>query len=303
MKIIPLIGYLLAIAITTNAHQSDFSKIMGNYFGQKPPESIPELFASEIICKESRWEFAPTFSPNGKYFFCTIWEKQDRSDERIWYSKIDDEKWTDLAEAPFSSDYFEYLPCFTSDSCLFFLSKRPFENQEKSLKYARLWSVKISDSIFRNPKPICLGDSIYPRYFSVSGNKTIYLNIEGKNGIFKSVFKDYKYQKPEKITGDINSLEGISRPYISADESYMLIDAPGSSGIEGDYDLYISYRNEKNEWCYPIHLGNSINSHYFEGAATVSPDSKYIFFTRFINGISDIYWVSSKIIEKLKPKE
>jgi Tol biopolymer transport system component len=35
----------------------------------------------------------------------------------------------------------------------------------------------------------------------------------------------------------------------------------------------------------------------------VTPDGKYLFFAKFMNGNVNIYWVDAEIIEKLKPKE
>ncbi|TFH46498.1 MAG: hypothetical protein E4G94_02295 [ANME-2 cluster archaeon] len=44
-----------------------------------------------------------------------------------------------------------------------------------------------------------------------------------------------------------------------------------------------------------------MNSHYFEEAPSLSHDGIYIYFSRFINGVSDNYRESSKIIEILRP--
>ena len=48
-------------------------------------------------------------------------------------------------------------------------------------------------------------------------------------------------------------------------------------------------------------LCESPNTSDADWGATVSPDGKYIFLTRNITGNGDIYWVSSKIIEDLRP--
>ena len=47
-------------------------------------------------------------------------------------------------------------------------------------------------------------------------------------------------------------------------------------------------------------MGKAINSSGFDFYPMLSPDGKYLFFTRNINRNGDIYWVDSKIIEELK---
>jgi Tol biopolymer transport system component len=46
-------------------------------------------------------------------------------------------------------------------------------------------------------------------------------------------------------------------------------------------------------------MGNNVNTNQNEANATFSPDGKYLFFTRG----DDIYWVSTQILEELRPKE
>jgi len=51
-------------------------------------------------------------------------------------------------------------------------------------------------------------------------------------------------------------------------------------------------------------MGSLINTDMLERFPSISPDGKYLFFTRNKGSeISDFYWVSAKIIEELKPKE
>ena len=81
----------------------------------------------------------------------------------------------------------------------------------------------------------------------------------------------------------------IAHPGISPDGSYILFDA-------GQSPVYVCFRNPDGTWGDPIDL----SQHGFPrtgGIASVSPDGKYIFF-----GMNrDIYWVSSQIVEELRP--
>ena len=67
--------------------------------------------------------------------------------------------------------------------------------------------------------------------------------------------------------------------------------------------IYI-YRKSDGSWIEPQNLGSEINKKYHERFPGVSPDGKYLFFTR-PNGENNgnIYWINAKIIEELKPIE
>ena len=49
-------------------------------------------------------------------------------------------------------------------------------------------------------------------------------------------------------------------------------------------------------------MGEPINTWAQETFPTVSPDGKYVFFTRWTNDKNDmdVYWVSAKIIDRLR---
>jgi Tol biopolymer transport system component len=120
-------------------------------------------------------------------------------------------------------------------------------------------------------------------------------------------------------------------PYIAPDESYMLFSAYTKKGEENN-DLFIVLKDKQGNWSKAINIGIEVNTTYQEQFPSVSDDGKYLFFTsnrlriykkinhnyeysepltykkiRDImnepgNGKGDIYWVSAKIIEELKPK-
>jgi Tol biopolymer transport system component len=104
-------------------------------------------------------------------------------------------------------------------------------------------------------------------------------------------------------------------PYIAPDESFIIFASNRPNGIsEADMflrdggsqelDLYISYNKGNNTWTTPKNLGKGINTKAWEFGPTLSPDKKYLFFTRRMNfktvEPSKIYWVSAIIIDQLK---
>jgi hypothetical protein len=90
-------------------------------------------------------------------------------------------------------------------------------------------------------------------------------------------------------------------PGIAPDESFMVVTAINQPGGYGQRDLYLTLHLPDGTWSTPQNLGPRINSAYFEISPRISPDKKYLFFTR-ANGwwensyrdTSDIYWVELK---------
>lgn len=140
--------------------------------------------------------------------------------------------------------------------------------------------------------------------FSVTTNGTIYFSSPreggfGANDIYRSRLVTGKYQEPENLGNVINTPGVDHTPYISPDEGYLIFVSRGRSASPGDFQFYISYKNEDGSWKDPIDLGQKINSLGSALCPTVTPDEKYMFFI----GQGDIYWVDAGFIDKLRPKE
>ena len=60
--------------------------------------------------------------------------------------------------------------------------------------------------------------------------------------------------------------------------------------------LYHSFAAPCGEWTEAYNLGGKVNGPGTDFCASVSPDGKYIFYTKN----RDIYWVSIKVIEQFK---
>ena len=168
-------------------------------------------------------------------------------------------------------------------------------------------------------------------FASVSLNGNLYFTSDressiGGMDIYFSEFKNGNYLPPINLGDSINSKYHEFHACISPDEKYIIFDSPRSGGYGGN-DLYISFRKGKNEWSEAINMGYLINTEMSDMRPYISPDGKYLFFCsmrsipqvynkdqkltyeKFMqrienpgNGSQDIYWVSIKIIEDLKPK-
>ncbi|HSG27216.1 MAG TPA: hypothetical protein VLA34_01960, partial [Candidatus Krumholzibacterium sp.] len=100
--------------------------------------------------------------------------------------------------------------------------------------------------------------------------------------------------------GTVNTEYSEAHPFIAPDESYLIFNSRRPGGA-GEGDLYVSYRLDDGSWTEAVNL-EALNTPYGDWGATVSPDGKYLFFTRNMTGNGDIYWVSTDIIEELRPR-
>jgi Tol biopolymer transport system component len=142
-------------------------------------------------------------------------------------------------------------------------------------------------------------------HFSNNGNMYFLGHLEGvpnKCGIFRSKFRDGNFETPEPLPGSINSTTAQDwTPFIAPDENYLIFSSYRKGGY-GEGDLYISFHDINSDtWSEPVNMGKPINTQAQERFPFVSPDGKYLFFTRWIKENShDIFWVSSDIINELK---
>jgi hypothetical protein len=82
-------------------------------------------------------------------------------------------------------------------------------------------------------------------------------------------------------------------------------------GGYGSGDLFVSFRKGDGGWGEPLNLGTEVNSEELEYCPIMTPDRKYLFFSRrrsdppgsgwagVVEG--DVYWVDALVIERLRP--
>ena len=127
---------------------------------------------------------------------------------------------------------------------------------------------------------------------------------KGSVGILRSRLINNDYVASEKLPFPINTdNEMDGSPFISPDESFLLFSSQ-REGSAGD-DIFICFRNKDDSWTDAYNLGKKINTDRNESLPILSPDGKYLFFTRgdgphVQNREIDIYWVSSSVIDSIR---
>lgn len=273
-----------------------------DYLGQTPPGDTPEVFAPGIISIEGRKEKSLTISPEGdEIFFCQAGYPDN---SKIYQMIKTDTGWTHPFLAEFIKDDYATEPALSPDGkTLYFSTCR---GKSDTYDY-NLWRVKKENGEWSEPESLFDIDSskIYEFHPSVTQDGILYFCwwnpypiYAGK--IYFSKFGSNGYLETIKLGMPVNTqyIDNNHRdvdPYIAPDESYLIIKSNRPGGY-GEMDLYISYKKENGGWTNPKNLGPNINTSSGDDVGDISPDGKYMFFTKN----DDIYWVDASFIDSLK---
>jgi ankyrin repeat protein len=277
-------------------------ELTGKYLDQTPSGEDPQIFSPGIVSAQEHFEHSMlVFSPDHSEI-CWSTDFTEFGFYDIVFMKKESGRWTAPKLAPFSEKFHAGSPVFSHDGKkLYFSSGRP-RYKDAGNSDTNIWMVEKAGKAWSEPK--LLDDIINSEQAesvqSISEKGTLYFR-RGME-MFRSAQKDGVFQTPEKLDIAANPGARIMALFIAPDESYMLLESFGGEGGYGGADLYISYRMKDGSWSQSINLGPKINTGATERFPSVSPDGKYLFFLRVSDG-SDFYWVSSKIIENLKPEE
>ncbi len=273
---------VILLMLITPTPAQDFPVLKGDYLGQTPPDSIPEIFAPGLVSVEGRYEYGLAVSPDGMEIFFT----GDGPGDGLMVTRQIDGVWTKPEPANLTGKgIWEFEAFYTVDGRKVIFSA--IEQDRKS----RLWCSEKDSAGWSTAtmleSPVNAKD-VFWATFTEDG--TMYYTDINEGKIYLSELVEGAY----KDTEDVGLPFGV-HPFVSPDESFILFNARK--------DLYITFRQDDTTWGEPLPLGDQINSSYVETCPSLSPDGKYMFFSRYNepDEKSNIYWVSSAIIEKLRP--
>lgn len=309
MKIIICSVLFLIFAISNSYPQQEgvnFAELNGAYLGQKPPGNIPEVFSPGIVSVKSRINHSPlAVSPDGSEVFWSVVNPFE-----VFYMKSINGKWTKPVKAPFTNGLDASSPVFSPDGKRVYFASQVVVNKKWTIS---LWYSEKAGEDWTKPIPLdtIINNGHADYQVSASNDGTIYFstedNPEGKGSadIYVSRYVNGKHSKPVNLGDSINTAAGESRVYVAPDESYLLFSryTRVPRGIGMCMDFYVSYKNPDGSWTKAIEFGDLLGEKSSSGWINVSPDGKYIFFTSIFPGrVRNLYWVSSAILESLKPK-
>ncbi len=117
---------------------------------------------------------------------------------------------------------------------------------------------------------------------------------------------DGRFDAPVNIGTPPNSSDSEGDTFVSPDERYLILTSNRPGGA-GNGDLYASFRTADGRWGSPVSLGPAINTADQEFCPMVTPDGRYLFFSRTYGGTSwatttdaDVFWVDMEVVERLR---
>ncbi|MBC8469771.1 MAG: hypothetical protein H8D56_09895 [Planctomycetes bacterium] len=288
--------WVMAFVLAGSIHAFAKPYAVGPYLGQTPPGSTAQVFAPGLICdtRPHQLEAWVSFSADGNTFCFN-------RGGYVFITENTDQGWTRpkrIKSIPFKTSSCCLSP--DANSIYFNYSYDPSKrySRHRCMRTSRGWSLPQE---LQEPS-INSGSG---GTFSLAANNNFYFvswpfGPHKKGGIFCAPFVDNTWSQAINLSVFVQA-KGVGEPGIAPDESFMIVNTKDLPGGYGHQDLYLTLRRPDGTWPEARNLGPRINSAYLEYGARISPDKKYLFFTR-ANGwgynsnddTGDIYWVELK---------
>lgn len=274
-----------------------------------PPVDTALNFLPNFISTTNLEHSSPSINIANNLICWSMWERPKPENPRQIIKILNYTSDTVPLTIDFSEKYSDGGPIWIATNRILFYSKRPIDTNKPDKLINDLW---ISERIDENwSEPYCLNFSVHTRFAvspSMTKSGTIYFvgyadSVENNMGIYYSKFVASGYEKPKLLPTVINSKYFDWTPFIASDESYLIFSSnrPGSNDKYGD--LYISVKDDNENWTTPINLGDKVNTDKQERFPSVSKDLGILFFTRAMDSnYDDIFWIDSKIIDEIRDK-
>ena len=292
---------ILAFSCSTKKHTKALNI---SYLEQETPDSIPQIFGKDIVSVKGRFDMGFTISPDGKSMAFGVAHESNPEETCIYLMNYIKGKWTSPDKSILPDNINTFFPMFSPSGNELYFAKSIDESSTD------LWVAKYHDNKAINPQPL---DSIFNSKSREAGHSkskdgSFYFtsNRDDRNqccgDIYYAQLESGEYSNIQK--SDVLSSEADEESlFLSPGENYIIVQA-WKYESESKHDLYISYRTKKGAWTVPKRLNSHINGKEIEQRPFVSPDNKFLFFSRTSvtrendQDIyeSDIYWVSTKSV-------
>jgi len=288
--------HLIVIIIWAGCAQAKTEPFaVGPYLGQAPPGPVAEVFAPGLICdtRPYMWESHGHFSADGNTFCFT------RS-KYVYITENTDQGWTTPARIE-SIPYKVWSPCMSPDAnSIYFTRHRSTMPAQNNYDPSRRW---IFHRCMRTSQGWSVPREIESPFNSIGGGFSAAADnsinfITERGSFWIAPFAGNTWTQATRIPVEKRRLKGC-HPGIAPDESFMVYYSIRPGAMDGtETDLYLTLRRRDGAWTRPRNMGPRINTLYYEFGARISPDKKYMFFTRSTGWSSeftaDIYWVELK---------
>lgn len=282
------------------------------YFGQPTPGTTPARFAPGIVSTDAI-ELNGVFTPDGREFFFT---RLIDGVDIMHHSVFEDGEWSTprpLLVYPGGARAVAVDMSVSPDGQeLYFLGQHPHAYAPEDPGYD-LWVSRRVDGAWSTaqvvPPPVSTSAAEF--YPVVVADGSLYFSSDRAGGLGGSdIYRaqrlpDGSFAEPVNLGPPVNTEFGEGDTFVAPDESYLIVASRRPGGF-GQGDLYVSFRQEDGGWGEPINLGASINTDQTEFCPMVTPDGKYLFFSRRWGATweettaGDVYWVDARVLDQFR---
>lgn len=271
-----------------------------NYLGLETPTDSSVVFAPGVISVTGRNEYAPRFSSDGSDFYYTT-EQNNRSSLTTYYLHYEDSVLSEEDTAFFSKLYENSgEPWLLNDSTIYFTRNTGTSDNITT----DFWKAEKNEAgEWQEPKSLGspVNNITQQWHIAVTKRNTIAFSSNGEVYISNPDGPN-THSYPIVIQHPARSNDMNADVFVNPYENYIIYSAETPEDI-GNKDLYIVFNNYGllgGDLTYPKKLNSSVNSSDDEFAPYVTPDGKYLFFSRKKGDETDIFWISSDFIDSLR---
>lgn len=278
----------------------------GPYFGQTPPGEVPEVFAPELLSARYRFVARIAFSPDGTECCFTVTDATF-SKPQLLFTRREGDVWTIPAAPPFTIGRAISLePFFSKDGQKLYFSS---DGEPSSPTNKRdLWVTERTPEGWSEPSrlPPPINSDYRELFFSQAADGTVYFVSNRPGGLggfdlYRTRQEPGQPLRAENLGSPLNSPDDEWDPCIAPDGSFLAF-ASTRPGGRGGSDLYVSFNDGQGGWTVPVNLGEGFNTPADEYAPSLSPDGRFLFFTRHDGKRGDVHWVATKVLERFRAK-
>jgi Tol biopolymer transport system component len=285
------------------------------YLGQKPPDSTPARFAPGIV-STAAMEINGVFTPDFREF---VFARQVDGTFGLFHATLDGKRWSTprpLRLYPGEAPGLAVDMAFSPDGLeMFFMGRFKPGVAPADATNSDIWVSRRKNGAWTTAEvvPAPVSTEVFESYPTVAADGSLYFISNRPGGAGRSdVYRaprlpDLTFGTPVNIGRPPNTEGGEGDPFVSPDERYLIVTKDGEFG---QADLFVSFRAADGKWSEPVNLGNTINTAATEFCPMVTPDGRYLFFSRRFGGDSwqtateaDVFWVDMAVVERLRRKD